>query len=175
MNDATDQSKSHATDWWVVVTKPRGEARAQVQLELQGFSTYLPRFAKETIRQRQRRVSSVPLFPRYLFVLADAHAHHAVHTIRSTLGVSQLLKVGEQPVRMPSTIVEGLRLLEAGHGGKIDGHFQHGDRVTLLDGPFKGLKGIYQIDSGELRGLVLLEILQKTATLTADKSQLKKI
>ncbi len=57
--------------WYEVQTLPCREARAQLQLEGQGFSTFLPRYAKTVRHARKLSTVSAPLFPRYLFVALD--------------------------------------------------------------------------------------------------------
>ena len=160
--------------WWVVQTKPQHEVQAMTHLEEQGMTTYCPLFRQESIRHRQVRVNITPLFPRYVFVLADANAKETMHTIRSTTGVSRLIKVGDQPSEIKTDVIDQIRMLEASHLQYIDPYFKADDAVLITDGLYQGLEAVYQMDDGMARAVVLLNLLQHPTRLTIDKAFLKK-
>ena len=160
--------------WWVVQTKPQGEALAIEHLHEQKLTTYCPMYQKETLRGRQVKVTTTPLFERYVFVLADQAAQQTVHTIRSTRGVSKLIKVGEQPTLIKASIIEAIKALENGHLNKVKQHFTSNDKVVISQGIYKGLEAIYQMDDGLERAVVMLNLLQRDTQLTLNKTQLKK-
>jgi transcriptional antiterminator RfaH len=165
---ATDSS------WWVVQTKPQGEALAIEHLHEQNFTTYCPMYQKETIRGRQVKVTTTELFPRYVFVLADQAAQQSVHTIRSTRGVSQLIKVGEQPMLVKASIIETIKALETEHLNQTKHYFKANDEVLITSGLYQGMEAIYQMDKGLERAVVMLNLLQRDTQLTLNKAQLKK-
>ena len=160
--------------WWVVQTKPQGEALAIEHLREQNFATYCPMYQKESIRGRQLKVTTTPLFARYVFVLADQAAQQTVHTIRSTRGVSQLIKVGEQPTLVKASIIEEIKALETEHLNQVAPHFTSNDKVVISQGIYHGLEAIYQMDDGLERAVVMLNLLQRDTQLTLNKTQLKK-
>lgn len=160
--------------WWVVQTKPQGEALAIEHLHEQNFTTYCPMYRKETIRGRQVKVATVPLFSRYVFVLRDQAALQTAHTIRSTRGVSQLIKVGEQPTLVKASVIEKIKLLETEHLNQSEHYFKANDEVLITSGLYQGLEAIYQMDNGLERAVVLLNLLQRETQLTLDKTQLRK-
>jgi transcriptional antiterminator RfaH len=53
--------------------------------------------------------------------------------------------------------------------------FTPGQRVRLLETPFAGLEGIYQMAEGERRVLVLIEILSKPVAVRVAPSALRKL
>jgi transcriptional antiterminator RfaH len=161
-------------NWWVVQTKPQGEALAIEHLHEQKLTTYCPMYQKETIRGRQLKVTTSTLFPRYVFVLADQAAQKTVHTIRSTRGVSQLIKVGEQPTLVKASIIETIKVLETEHLNQVKQHFTSNDKVVISQGLYQGLEAIYQLDDGLERAVVMLKLLQRDTQLTLNKTQLKK-
>jgi len=161
-------------NWWVVQTKPQAETLAMSHLEQQGMTTYCPMYQKETIHGLQVKTIVTPLFPRYGFVLANQIAQHAVHAIRSTRGVNRLLRVGDMPSTMDASIIDEIRALEAQHQNQTDRYFKSNDEVRITGGLYQGLEGIYQMDEGLERAVVLLSLLQKDTRLTLDKTQLRK-
>ena len=156
-------------------TKPQQEALAIAHLEQQGITTYCPLFKQESIRHRQVQVNRIPLFPRYVFVLADANAKETIHTIRSTTGVSRLIKVGDQPSVIKTDVIDQIRAMEATHLEYIERYFKADDKVIITNGLYQGLEGVYQIDHGLERAVVLLKLLQHPTRLAIDKMKLKKI
>ena len=169
------QIKNDGTFWWIVETKPRAELTAKNNLENQGFSSYCPLFKRESIRGRQSKVITSPLFPRYVFVKANLVAHKKIHLIRSTIGVSQLLKVGEKPTKVACQIIFELKQIESEKLNETKSHFKQGDHVKIRDGLYKDIEAIYQMDDGINRAVVLLSILNKDTPLYIDKKALNKV
>ena len=143
-------------------------------LEQQGMTAYCPLFKQESIHHRQVQVSTTPLFPRYVFVLADANAKETMHTIRSTTGVSRLIKVGDQPSVIKTDVIDQIRMMEATHLQYTERYFKADDAVLITGGLYQGLEAVYQMDDGMARAVVLLNLLQHPTQLTIDKTQLKK-
>jgi len=48
-----------------------------------------------------------------------------------------------------------------------------GDAVQFIDGPLKGLEGIFQQPSGEMRAMVLIELLSQPQRIRADLRSLR--
>ena len=161
--------------WWVVQTKPLAEAIAIEHLHEQKLTTYCPMCLKETIRGRLVKVTPTPLFARYVFVLADQTAQKAIHRIRSTGGVRQLIKVGERPTLVKASIIAEIKALETEHLNQVKPHFTSNDKVVISQGIYQGLEAIYQMDKGLERAVVMLNLLQRETQLTINKTQLKKI
>jgi transcriptional antiterminator RfaH len=53
--------------------------------------------------------------------------------------------------------------------------FAQGERVLVTDGPFAGIEAIYQMNDGESRAMVLVELLSKPAQLKISPASLRKI
>ena len=157
------QSKSHAED------------KVVSQLNNQGFTTYCPMYRKEFHRGGQIKIKTTPLFPRYVFIQTNQHAREAIHVIRSTYGVSMLLKIGEEPTSVPNQIIDDLKSIETQHTTKAESYFNAGDTVKITEGLYQGLEAIYEMDEGLERVVVLLNILNKNTPLHINKNQLLKV
>jgi transcriptional antiterminator RfaH len=147
--------------WYVVHTRPRAEARAALNLARQGFTCYLPRYAKS--RRHARRIEQVtaPLFPRYLFVALDL-ATQRWWSIRSTFGVADLVYNGEQPAPVASSIIQELKAREDEQGFVTlprRPRFVPGDTVRIIDGVFSACLGLFEGMADRERVAVLLELL----------------
>ena len=157
-------------NWYAVQTKPRQESKAELNLKNQGYQTYLPK-----IRHRKRRHDhwtyvTEPLFPRYLFIHADP-AQQGLAPVRSTFGVSKLVRFGQLLQPVPDSVIHYLQQLESMEtGAREDTSCPHtpGDTVEVLEGPFAGLKGIYQMQNGDNRALLLIELLGRSNKISVE-------
>ena len=163
-------------DWYVVHTKPRQEHRALVNLERQGYPCYLPVLTVEKIRQKRVVPTEEPLFPRYLFISLDSSmTGKSWGPIRSTLGVSRLVSFGQEPTRVDPALIEMLQTHDTLRDAAPQRLFETGESVVIQDGPFAGLEAIYQMNDGESRAMVLIELLNKPTPLKIDVASLRKV
>ncbi len=146
--------------WYLLTAKPGQDARAQGQLENQGYTVYRPlaRVPRVLRGRRMQRIES--LFPRYLFIQLDTENDNW-SPIRSTRGVAGFVRFGPWPTVVPDDLIEYLRVNEEAFGERaieiMD--LRQDTAVRVLDGPFKGAEGILQRFDGEERALVLLQFL----------------
>ena len=152
--------------WYAVLCKPRREMVAEANLINQNYEVYLPRLIAQ--RRREGRWVDVveALFPRYLF-LALRSEKQSLAAVRSTLGVSDLVRFGGQPAIVREEVIECLRQGERSARDPLVRHspFRPGCRVELRDGPLKGLTGVFSVESADERVFVLLEFLGKTSRI----------
>lgn len=155
----------HESSWLVVMTKPRMETEAKVNLVRQGFEVYLPTWVD--LRRRSggwQKVQSA-MFPRYLFV-RPSHAEQSISPIRSTFGVSQMVRFGMELAWASDALIKGIRLLEAERNDSGDTlkPFKVGDEVMIMTGPFKGVSAKV-LSSDQQRVILLLQMLGRTQQL----------
>lgn len=167
--------KTENANWWVIRTKPKKEFEAKEQLKNQGFIIYLPIHKKEQLHQNRVSVKEASLFPRYIFLQATETAKKFIHYIRSTHGVTQLLKIGENPIVVSSELIKNIMILEERQLQKTEEYFKTGDRVKITKGLYKGLEAAYKIDDGLQRAVVLINIINKDTELQLKKSCLSKV
>lgn len=159
--------------WLVVHTKPRLEVEAHAQLARQGFEAYLPLLKVESVKRGKFDEREVPLFPRYLFVRMPDLSLQSWAPIRYTRGVNRLVSFGPEPARMDDAVIDWLKSHETGQS--VQPLFAPGQAVKVTQGPFAGLEGIYQMTDGELRAMVLIEILSKPVVLKVSPTALKSV
>jgi transcriptional antiterminator RfaH len=159
--------------WYVVHTKVRQEQTACENLVRQGYAVYLPRIKlMKRIRGRQQ-LQQEPLFPRYLF-LQPGSREHSIAPVRSTLGVTALVRFGQTPAVMSSDTVKGIRDFEAIHndlGERALSPFKCGGRVRIAEGPLAGLEGLVS-DVSQERVTVLMELLGQDTRVSISHHQL---
>jgi len=161
-------------NWYLVYTKPRGEELARVNLERQGFEAYLPLVRMRRRRMGRGHVVVEPLFPRYLFIHLDAEQDNWA-PIRSTFGVTRLIRFGMDPAQVPDELIQRLKSREDNKGIQdLDpDNFKRGDAVRVAEGPMMGFEGIFLARSSSDRVIVLLDIVGKHTRVKLSIDQLE--
>lgn len=169
-------SDESAAQWYAVHAKPRSEELAEAHLQRQGFRIYLPRIRFSKRRRGRWTQVTEPLFPRYLFVYVDPNTE-GIAPIRSTRGVTGLVRFGDVPMPVPDDAIEAIRAMEDPEEGVyIPGRaqLQKGEKVRVVEGAFAGLQGIYQAESGEERAIILIDILGRQSRVRIETNGLEK-
>lgn len=156
--------------WYLVYTKARAEDLARENLERQGFVTYLPRIQRNKRQQGRYKPVIEALFPRYLFIQLDTETDNWM-PIRSTIGVSGMIRFGGVPARVPQTLVEDLKQNESPQGIRIEPeyHYQKGEEVEVIHGAIRGYRAIFEKYVSSERIAVLLDIVGKHTRMLISK------
>jgi transcriptional antiterminator RfaH len=165
------------SNWLLLQVKPRQELRALENLERQQAECYCPQVQVEKIIRGKRVKVEEALFPGYLFVNAQAEQGGLTYTsIRSSRGVSKIVKFGVEPVGVPDALIQELKLLEKGGSTCIESESlpQAGDQVEISRGPFKGLQAIYSHADGQQRSVVLINLLHQQIPASLYNTQIEK-
>jgi transcriptional antiterminator RfaH len=148
------------TEWYLIHTKTGQERKVRDRLAMELPELFLP-LLRTRIRRWQRLVGSiVPLFPCYLFAFFDAELHY--RCIRYTPGVRQVLHTTGELLAVPHSIIEILK--DRCIGGVVETDqpsLSQGQRVQVVDGPFRGFDAIFE---GYLPGRERVRILLSAAT-----------
>ena len=140
-------------------------------LDRQGFVTFLP-LIRAAKRRRGRWQSPLEaLFPGYLFTQLDLQTQNTA-PIRSTRGVIGLVRFGGEIRPVPDALVSELQARRAGEAIEFDALFKKDDAVTLVDGPFIGLTGIFQAQTGPERVAILLDLMGRSNKVTVSPHQI---
>nr|CAA6829778.1 MAG: Transcription/translation regulatory transformer protein RfaH [uncultured Thiotrichaceae bacterium] len=164
---------SSQKNWYLLSSKPHKDAQAEAQLDNQGYEVYRP-LAQRLKKRRGKMVKMTEsLFPRYMFIQLDTVEDNWA-PIRSTYGVNQIIRFGNEPTPVPDALITTLKQNEVSLGEKaIDlDRFHKGDQVILTEGPFKGLSGVFLSYNGEERAMILLDVMNTTTRLTTSPSSL---
>ena len=162
--------------WFVIHTKPNEEKKALVNLINQKFTCYMPMYSKEKINKNKIKIIESPLFPRYLFIeINHLSIQQNFGLIRSTIGVSKLLKIGEKPIKIDTNIIQELKKTEKERGKNIKKFFESGEIVQIKSGPFKGIKAIFECEDSNERAVLFFEFLKKPTQIDVDKMNIKKV
>jgi transcriptional antiterminator RfaH len=177
MTNSVFESGSKACgNWYLVYTKPKQEGIAEVNLERQGFTTYVPKIRVGKRKKGRYMVEHEPLFPRYLFIFLNVGVDN-FSPIRSTTGVTKLVSFGTTPAQVPSDLVAALKSRESTDGlQQIDADgFEPGERVSIQTGPFAGYEGIFLNKTARERVTILLDIVDQHLRLSMDRSAVQRL
>ncbi len=163
-------------NWFAVYTKAKAEDLVSYKLGEVGIETYVPKLRiTKYIKKRYREITE-PLFPCYLFARFEPLTH--LWMIKYTRGVRRVVGDKEgKPWPVGDEIIDFIRSNEK------DGYIRlglddatDGDIVEIIEGPLKGLRGIFkQRLSGKERVVILLNAIEYQAKVVIDKVSLRKI
>lgn len=143
---------------------------AQKHLLQQGYEVYLPLLARWVRHSRNWSLSHSALFPRYAFV-RPGHEQQSLFPVRSTPGVSNLVRFGPQLALLGEAQMAALRhAMQLAEEAIPEQPLSAGMKVQFQQGPLKGLVGLVS-SVAEERVMVLFTLLgqdQVAATTAAD-------
>jgi transcriptional antiterminator RfaH len=104
-------------------------------------------------------------------VFVGAHEGQSWSPVQSTLGVASLVRVGSRIVSVPTALVEGLRAVpEAGPERQL--RFKQGQRVYITGESFSSIAGVFEMEDGENRARVLIDLLGRPTVVRVSMAQL---
>jgi len=160
--------------WYLIYTKAKGEELAHDNLLRQGFNAYLPKIKREKRLRGKYRPIIEALFPRYLFILLDTKNDNWM-PIRSTIGVSNMVRFGGLPAQVPHELVSELKNLDGIEGIRKpqEVEYKAGQEVEFVSGSLNGYRAIFdKYVSGE-RISVLLDIVGKHTRMLTSRHDVK--
>lgn len=158
--------------WYVAFSKPRQEELALEQLLNQGFQTYLPQMPEWKRSGGTWKHRTVPIFPRYLFV-RPAHDEQSIAPVRSTYGLTGLVRFGVEFARVRPVLISSIHQLEvqlATLRARPPGEdLPQGSEVQIVEGPFAGLQAVVHASARD-RVIVLLDIVGRETRVKLERA-----
>lgn len=151
--------------WHLLYCKARNEKRAELHLNNQGVSSFFPVFSREKIVRGKRTMVTEAVFPNYLFIKMNDQVSYT--SVRSTRGISDFVRVGQVPVQVSADLVYQLmaRSDTDEFNQQVAEHLsalpQEGDKVSIKEGPYRGLDAIYKSPDGLERSVLLIKLIQQ--------------
>lgn len=158
------------SSWYLVLTKPREENRATLNLKTRGITAYFPRVEVSRLQRGKPKQLIEPLFPRYLFVQLTDDAGFS--SVRYTPGICDFVRFAQRFAKVSDSLIASLKQHES-HQQKMISLPDIGDKVTITQGSFRGVEAIIHARKGEDRILLLLELLNQQAELEMGYHQIE--
>ena len=155
--------------WYVVNTKPKKEGQVERLFVEGGFTVYCPKYRHE------KRVT--PFFPGYAFL--EFRFPDEYQMVKYTRGVKRVVGTDDGPTPIPDEVVAGIRARERDGLVELEKYGEEpvaGDEIEIVEGPLRGLKGIFRKEVGASeRVMILLNYVSYQGTLVIEKDKLKKV
>lgn len=147
-------------EWYLIRTKSSKERWVHDQLSGILPEVFLPLLEARIPRWGKLAWSIVPLFPCYVFAQFDLHKRY--FDVKYTPGVQGIVSAGCDPLAIPIPVVEEIKRRGVDGIIKIKSkEFDNGERVRVVEGPFRGLEAIFQRHlSGTERVAILLDAVE---------------
>jgi transcriptional antiterminator RfaH len=170
----SDKQNPWQDKWLVAYTKPRLELVALQNLERQSFEVYLPRYKKFKNTEEGPVPVFEPMFPRYI-LFRPSKAEQSIEAVRSTKGISHVVRFGFEPGVVSADMVATLKEFETSQNQATlqeMSNFKAGQKVKLKHVALGALEGLVQSVSSK-RVAVLLEILGRPTLVQLDHHQVE--
>lgn len=129
----------------------------------------------EKIRRGKRSSELEPLFPNYVFASFDPE-EISFTTVRSTRGIVDFVRQGAMPTVVPVDLITQLMSHEDCDEQReaLSDIFKPGDLVEVLSGQFEGTEAIYKESDGELRSILLINLISRQVEVSTENKTLRK-
>ncbi len=150
--------------WWVLHTKPRQEKSLARDLLSRQVPFYLPQIQKRWRLRGRLMTSHVPLFPGYLFLMADAKDRI---TALTTNRIVNSIKVSDQD-QLWGDLRQIHKLIATGAPVTPEDKLGPGDLVEIRSGSLAGLRGTILATATGKRFVVKVDFIQRGASVLID-------
>jgi transcription antitermination factor NusG len=156
-------------DWFVLNTKPKKEFQVERLFHEGGITFYCPKYKHES------RVK--PFFSGYGFIHFDYPAQYQL--VKYTRGVKRVIGNQEGPTPIPEEVIEQIKEREIEGFIELEKYGKEpeiGDEIEIMEGPMKGLRGIFRKElTDKERVVILLNYVSYQGQLIIEKKKMKKV
>jgi transcription antitermination factor NusG len=144
MRDEAELNEWRETRWYACYTRARHEKRVDGLLEQRGIESYLPLVPQIRQWKDRKKVVGFPLFPSYVF---GRFALSDLHDVLSIPGVATVVRANGRPVSIADEELENVRQFVRVLGEQeveldVRPFLAEGQWVEVVDGPFRGVRGV---------------------------------
>ncbi len=156
-------------NWFVLNTKPKKEFQVEKLFYEGGIEFYCPKYRQEE--------KTKPFFSGYGFICFDHPDQYRL--VKYTRGVKRVVGNLEGPIPIPEEVIHEIRAREINGFIELEKYGEEpdiGDEIEIMEGPMKGLRGIFRKELTEKeRVIILLNYVSYQGQLIIEKKKLKKI
>lgn len=162
---------NYNSHWYALYTRSRYEKKVDTLLKEKGVTSYLP--LTEAYHQWTDRYKKVltPLFSCYVFVFIALRDRFKV---LQTDGVIKLVSFNGKPAWIPDDQIQTIRQIieEKVSVNQVD-FFTPGKKVSVKQGPLKGLKGTLIQRNNKNRLIISIEGIKQALSIEIDYRDLE--
>ena len=160
--------------WYVIYVRSRHEKTVHSALLDKGIDASLP--MRTVVREWSDRKKKVklPLFRGYIFVNIDLKIDNL--NVLQTPGVVKFIGIRKEPSRIPDEQIHWIHLMAAESTTvRAEKEIPVGERVRVIIGPFKGIKGVVKRVGGRSRLVVLMESIMQAVSVEIKPEHIEEI
>ncbi|MCD4743677.1 MAG: UpxY family transcription antiterminator, partial [Desulfobacteraceae bacterium] len=164
-------------NWFALLTKSNFENVVCERILQKNIEIFLPKIKTKSRQKNKTTMIDRPLFPGYLFVKSSPDPQTYLKILQ-TPGAVRLLGNKDNPVPVPATQIESLRILTKSDADIITGDsikLTKGTPVMIMEGPMAGIKGIFIKYKGTQRVIIDIDSLQQFAGIEVNKESIEKV
>ncbi|MBN1880428.1 UpxY family transcription antiterminator [bacterium] len=165
--DVFSEKRHEGADIWICVrTRPRWEKKFARWLKDRGIPHFLPVYTKRTVSHRKMRITEMPLFPGFVFVLGLRSKSEFV----SSSCVVRILTATSARAnrRLAEDIRTVWRMLTIGEHPALVNEWMPGQRIRVMSGPLAGSVGRFMRDAGSGSLVAWFDLLGVGASVMLD-------
>jgi transcriptional antiterminator RfaH len=156
-------------EWFVLNTKPKKEFHVERLFQEGGIDFYCPRYIQDS--------SKKPFFSGYGFIRFSYPSQYRL--VRYTRGVKRVIGNQEGPIPIPEEIIQRIKQREINGYIELEKYGEIpeiGDEIEIMEGPMKGLRGVFRKElTDQDRVVILLNYVSYQGQLIIEKKKLKKV
>jgi len=160
--------KTTETYWYLLYTKPRAENKVALELELKGYTVYLPLQRILRVWSDRKKWIQEHLFKSYLFIQTELEKNF--FDILNTHGVVKFVNFEKTPARVNEQELDLVKRIL----GEVDinftsielGSLELGAEVEIVAGPLIGHKGKLTNIQGSSKVVLELSSIQQVLVVT---------
>jgi transcription antitermination factor NusG len=156
-------------DWFVLNTKPKKEFQVERLFEEGGIEFYCPRYMHDN--------KTKPFFSGYGFIHFEYPDQYRL--VKYTRGVKRVMGNLEGPIPIPEEIIQQIKQREIDGFIELEKYGEEpeiGDEIEIMEGPMRGLRGIFRKElTDKERVVILLNYVSYHGKLIIEKKKLKKV
>ncbi|MFC2084351.1 UpxY family transcription antiterminator [Bacteroidota bacterium] len=151
-------------NWYALYTKSRHEFIAEKQIENEGITCYLPTTTQIRKWSDRKKKITEPLFKGYLFVYATEKERILAVQITSII---KTIFFNGKPATIPPNQIESLKkMLEITNDVEVLEKLVEGNRIKVIEGPFKGVEGVvFTISKNQNMLAITVEMLNRSVVV----------
>jgi transcription antitermination factor NusG len=168
---ASQEPSGAGGSWFALYTRHQHEHKVANHLELRGFATLCPTY-KEVRQWRDRKKEiTLPVFPGYVFIRGGLESR--VHLL-GTPGVYSIVSNGKTPAALGEDEIDAIRRAVHHSIALEPAQFvREGERVRVTCGPLCGVEGILQKRKDDIRLIISVEILGRSASVEIRSNEIE--
>jgi len=160
--------------WYVIYVRSRHEKSVYSALLDKGIDASLPMMTVVRKWSDRKKKMQIPLFRGYVFVKIDVNIDNL--NVLQTAGVVKFIGIRNKPSRIPDEQIHWMHMLVAESDTvRAEKEIPVGQRVRVMIGPFKGIKGVVRRVGRRSRLVVLIESIMQAISIDIKPEHLEKI